>query len=69
MGYHLVLVKDGSCQTEQVTSRIQQYSAGASLVSDVGSELTYLLPKDDEPSFPDMFETLEGNRKELGIDS
>ena len=44
VGYHLTLVKNDACDTQQVSARIGQYSATASLVSDVGSELTYVTP-------------------------
>jgi len=41
----------------------------AQLESNVGAELSFILPRERSSQFENLFTDLEQNRKELGIDS
>ena len=42
---------------------------GAEQVSDVGAELSFILPSSSTPSFPNLFDRLEADKVGLGIES
>ena len=60
MGYHMVVVKDPSCKSADVTSIVTSIVRGSKNITDVGTELSYVLPSNSTHSFPQLFETLEG---------
>ncbi|XP_076468788.1 phospholipid-transporting ATPase ABCA3-like isoform X1 [Babylonia areolata] len=68
-GYHLVMVKGPQCDEAEVTAVIQSQVARATLESHMGSELSYLLPKEDVSLFPKLFRVIERWGAELGITS
>ena len=68
-GYHMVMVKEESCNTEEVTELLKSHVNGLELDSNVGSELSYILPDNQANKFPDMFAELEERHKELHIAS
>lgn len=69
VGYHLTVVKNSSCDTGAVVRLISQMIPGAKQMGDVGSELSFLLPRDQGAQFPQLFTTMEDNRSRLGLDS
>ena len=60
VGYHMTLVKEQLCDSAQVTDMVQSIVRGAEQVTDVGAELSFVLPSSATPQFPELFETLEG---------
>ena len=60
MGYHMVVVKDPSCDTAQVTSIVTSLVRGGKNVTNVGTELSYVLPSNSSQKFPELFDTLDG---------
>jgi ATP-binding cassette subfamily A (ABC1) protein 3 len=68
-GYHLVIVKESSCDVQRITELIRKSIPEVSINQNVGAELTYLLPSDKSHLFQHIFEELEQNRRALGISS
>ncbi|XP_062579274.1 phospholipid-transporting ATPase ABCA3-like [Saccostrea cucullata] len=66
-GYHLVMVKEPSCDATKLLETIRSRISSASLESSVGAELSFLLPTEELPSFADLFTDLEENASRLGI--
>lgn len=56
----MTIVKSASCDPAQIGSLIRSKVPNAEQVTDVGAELTFILPSDATPSFPDLFDSLEG---------
>jgi len=69
IGYHLTLVKNSDGRAKSITRVIRKYVPNVQKEPRVGSELNYLLPHESSPSFEELFDELEQNRKELDIDS
>ena len=67
IGYHMTIVKSTSCDSSQVEQLVRSLVPKAEQVTDVGAELSYILPSSATPSFPKLFDRLETERKELGI--
>eukprot|EP00042_Codosiga_hollandica_P059065 m.900658 g.900658 ORF g.900658 m.900658 type:complete len:796 (-) comp60047_c0_seq2:2027-4414(-) len=68
-GYHMTLVKLAGCNTAQVERNIKHFVPAARCVSDVGSELAFILPFEDLPSFPSLLEYFDERKTQLGISS
>ena len=60
VGYHMTLVKERQCDSAQVTEMVLSIVRGAEQVTDVGAELSFVLPSNATPQFPELFKTLEG---------
>lgn len=56
----MVIVKEPSCDSAQVTDIVISLVAGGKKVTDIGTELSYVLPSQSSQSFPTLFDTLEG---------
>lgn len=69
VGYHMNVVKKKTCDVPAVTSSIVHHVTDAELVSDVGTELTYILPKHEADAFPALFDDLDEHRHDLGFES
>ena len=69
VGYHLTLVKDVSCDSSRVEQLVKSFVSEAEQVTDVGAELSYILPSSSTPSFPELFDRLEADKVALGIQS
>ena len=69
VGYHLTLVKDVSCDSSRVEQLVKSLVTEAEQVTDVGAELSYILPSSSTPSFPELFDRLEADKVALGIQS
>ncbi|XP_046356672.2 phospholipid-transporting ATPase ABCA3-like [Haliotis rufescens] len=68
-GYHLVVVKEPTCQVASVTAVVQQYVPTAVMESEINAELSYLLPDDQSANFAALFTEIETQREKLGISS
>ncbi|ETE64856.1 ATP-binding cassette sub-family A member 3, partial [Ophiophagus hannah] len=68
-GYHMVMVKEPYCNLGEISHLIYHYVPNASLESNVGAELSFILPKESTHKFEALFTELELRREELGIAS
>lgn len=68
-GYHLVMVKEKSCDVSKVTNLIKSHVSTASLESQISAELSYLLPFDESKNFEKLLLDVEAKSSELGISS
>ncbi|KAF2368204.1 ABC transporter-like [Trinorchestia longiramus] len=68
-GYHLVIVKQDSCDVSAVTATIQKYIRDARLDTNHGAELSYVLPNEEVAKFEQLFNELEDRREELKVSS
>ncbi|XP_046544461.1 phospholipid-transporting ATPase ABCA3-like [Haliotis rubra] len=68
-GYHLVMVKQPTCQVASVTAVVQQHVPTAVMESEINAELSYLLPDDQSANFAALFTEIETQRETLGISS
>ncbi|XP_023369620.1 ATP-binding cassette sub-family A member 3-like [Otolemur garnettii] len=69
VGYHIVMVKEPNCKVEEISKLIQYYTPSATLENNVGSELSFILPKEYAHRFEGLFTSLEEGQKTLGIAS
>ena len=60
VGYHMVVVKEPQCDSSKVTTLVTSLVNGAEQVTDVGAELSYILPSTSTGSFPALFDALDG---------
>lgn len=60
VGYHLTVVKGEQCQPQHVTQYIKRHIPSAKLHSDVGHELSYIVPRDETNKFNEFFKQFEG---------
>ena len=56
----MTMVKEASCDSHQVTDLVLRSVDGAQQTTDVGAELTFILPSAYTHQFPAMFEQLDG---------
>ncbi|XP_059176010.1 phospholipid-transporting ATPase ABCA3-like [Physella acuta] len=68
-GYHMVVVKEPTCDVNNVVSVVKQHIPTAELESNVGAELSFILPQDCVENFEALFANLEQRQRELGISS
>ncbi|XP_077983207.1 phospholipid-transporting ATPase ABCA3-like [Glandiceps talaboti] len=69
IGYHLTLVKQPKCDTNEIRNRIHRHVPEAVLRNESGAELSFILPREKTVAFKEMCKDLEENRLNLGIDS
>ena len=67
IGYRLILVKKAMCNPTHVTSFLSKYLPGINLDTNIGTELTYILPEDYIKLFKHIFADLENNLDALNI--
>lgn len=60
-------MKGDSCDSSHVERTVKSVVADAEQATDVGAELSYILPSASTPSFPDLFDLLEAQKASLGI--
>ena len=60
VGYHLTMEKGEQCESKSVTKYLKEKIPTVKLNSDVGRELSYLLPKNEIGKFPNLFKYMEG---------
>ncbi|XP_040829450.1 phospholipid-transporting ATPase ABCA3 isoform X1 [Ochotona curzoniae] len=68
-GYHMTLVKEPHCNPASVVQLVCHHIPNATLESNVGAELSFILPKESTHRFESLFGKLEKQQKELGIAS
>ncbi|XP_071130810.1 phospholipid-transporting ATPase ABCA3-like isoform X2 [Mytilus edulis] len=68
-GYHMVIVKDVTCDVNRVTEVIKSYVPSAEMENNVGAELSYILPHESSHKFEEMFTDIEENKTAYGIAS
>nr|XP_022911475.1 ATP-binding cassette sub-family A member 3-like isoform X1 [Onthophagus taurus] len=66
-GYHLVMEKSADCDVDDVTDLLSKYIPSITVNSNVGSELTYVLAKEESENFEKMLQDIENNSETLGI--
>lgn len=66
VGYHMTVVKEDGCDSMAVSGLIKQKITGAELVTDVGAELSFILPSNSANQFPELFDLLDGEQLLLG---
>eukprot|EP00043_Microstomoeca_roanoka_P013498 m.132210 g.132210 ORF g.132210 m.132210 type:complete len:1829 (+) comp15771_c0_seq2:231-5717(+) len=69
VGYHMTVVKEPNCDVGGLNSVITRHVADAAMVTNVGTELTFVLPQHGAPAFPAMFEDLDAAQSTLGFSS
>ena len=62
----MVVVKEPSCNSGDVTNIVTSLVPGSKNITDVGTELSYVLPSNSTHSFPQLFDSLEGGFGGLG---
>lgn len=69
-GYRIIMEKDPNiCNTNNVTALLREFIPNLNVYTDVGSELTYVLPENQVDVFEGMLKKLESQQKSLGINS
>ncbi|XP_063824930.1 phospholipid-transporting ATPase ABCA3-like isoform X2 [Ostrinia nubilalis] len=69
IGYKLTIVKGENCNVEDVTRFFKTYVPDLKENTNIGSELTYILPNDYVSKFPDMLKEFENKRESLHVSS
>ena len=69
VGYHLYIVKNSSCVVENILEVMKTHVPEVQLESNVGAELSFVLPKEQSAKFEELFTDLEQNQDSLGIGS
>ena len=57
----MVVVKEPSCNSAEVNGIVTSLVPGGKNVTDVGTELSFILPSNSSAHFPQLFERLEGS--------
>ena len=65
VGYHMVVVKGPACNSAKVTQLVKFIVEDAQQVTNVGAELSFILPSTSTVRFPALFEALEGTQAVL----
>ncbi len=63
------MVKTPECNVEKVSDIIQSYVPEATIESNVGAEISYILPQESSGAFEGLFTELENNAEQLGVAS
>eukprot|EP00049_Salpingoeca_infusionum_P004186 m.75537 g.75537 ORF g.75537 m.75537 type:complete len:1711 (-) comp12452_c2_seq4:1262-6394(-) len=69
LGYHMIVAKEEGCNVSAVTAVVQSHIADAVEEANIGSEVTYLLPKNSAEMFSELFGELEALQTDLKIAS
>ena len=65
----MVIVKEELCDVPKISHLVQSYVPQAKLETNVGAELSYILPHESSDKFEALFTDLEENKGMLGISS
>ncbi|KAI8797159.1 ATP-binding cassette sub-family A member 3 [Biomphalaria glabrata] len=68
-GYHMILVKRPECDVQKIINIVSKYIPTAELESNIGAELSFILPQNLVSNFEPLFTELEQKQEELGISS
>ncbi|KAL6049103.1 hypothetical protein STEG23_021647, partial [Scotinomys teguina] len=66
-GYRIVMEKEPQCDVNNIVAMVQHHVPAAVLENDLGSELSFILPKTYVSRFSNLFTDLETKQKKLGI--
>ncbi|XP_059046978.1 phospholipid-transporting ATPase ABCA3-like [Achroia grisella] len=69
IGYKLTIVKANDCNVDEVTQFFNTYVTDIKENTNIGSELTYILPNDYVSRFPDMLKDFEEKNDVLRVSS
>ena len=61
VGYHMVIVKEQHCVSSAIINLVTETVRGSKMATDVGAEITFVLPSSSSHQFPQLFELLEGD--------
>lgn len=62
-------MKNSTCITENILQAIKLHIPQVQLESNVGAELSFVLPKEESAKFEQLFANLEQDQDSLGISS
>uniref|UniRef100_A0A4W3HEL0 ATP binding cassette subfamily A member 3 n=1 Tax=Callorhinchus milii TaxID=7868 RepID=A0A4W3HEL0_CALMI len=68
-GYHMVIAKEPLCEVDGITKLVTSFVPNAVLESNIGAEISYILPKESTNRFEALFAEIEERQRELGIAS
>ncbi|KAH9633405.1 hypothetical protein HF086_004119 [Spodoptera exigua] len=69
IGYKITIVKGDNCITDDVTKFFKTYVPDIKENTNIGSELTYILPSDNVSKFPEMLKEFEEKKESLCVSS
>ncbi|XP_026725285.1 ATP-binding cassette sub-family A member 1 [Trichoplusia ni] len=69
IGYKMTIVKGENCVADHVTKFFKNYVPDIKENTNIGSELTYILPSDHVSKFPDMLKEFEAKKESLNVSS
>ncbi|XP_045497087.1 phospholipid-transporting ATPase ABCA1-like [Colias croceus] len=69
IGYKLTIVKEDTCNVEEVTKFFKTYVPDVRENTNIGSELTYILPNEHVSKFPNMLKKFEEEKAALKVSS
>lgn len=69
VGYHVTIAKGDNFHSDDTKRNIEKAVPEAILNTDIGSELSYVIPTSASGKFPELFRSLELNKQDLGIES
>ena len=59
VGYHMTIVKEPSCVSSEVERLVKSFVPSAEMVTNVGAELSFILPSCAVTQFPLLFDEME----------
>ncbi|KAJ8301076.1 hypothetical protein KUTeg_020063 [Tegillarca granosa] len=68
-GYHLVMVKEQNSDLSNIKDMVQSYVPSATVESNIGAELSFLLPFTESENFQALFNELQNKGPHIGITS
>lgn len=63
----MTVVKNSSFNSSQLNNVVKSLVPKAERVTDVGAEVSYVLPSSSTHAFPELFDQLEAEKNALGI--
>ncbi|GAB6031180.1 ATP-binding cassette sub- A member 3 [Chamberlinius hualienensis] len=68
-GYHMIIVKKPNCNPEPIKHLITSIIPNAQVESNIGAELSFILPHGNSGRFPSLFSEIEAQKNKLNIAS
>ena len=65
----MVIVKSNVCDVNNITQVVKSYVPQAEVESNIGAELSYILPQESCGQFEALFTQLQNEQQQLGINS
>ncbi|KAG1683891.1 ATP-binding cassette sub-family A member 3 [Nymphon striatum] len=66
-GYHMVLVKENTCNVDTIANLVTRYVPNAQMESNMAAEMSFILPHESSSNFQGLFQEIEDNKETLGI--